>query len=199
MITRKAGEVFGNSMQVLQMIWVQLFLLNWWIIAPMSVVAELKMRRFGSHQMCLVTYVLSQFCRNPGLIFLQYFKPNGYFSSNTHFWSDWSLCCLSRVIFTHEFKANDAKVLGPDISQHKSLSPAHLVDLKLYFSALQVWRYFPKMDKELYHEFRVVQRQQAAPKHVLAQRQRSEPQPSSALMRSLILHPLKPTAKLSPT
>lgn len=147
MITRKAGEVFGNSMQVLQMIWVQLFLLNWWIIAEMSVITELKMRRFGSHQMCLVTYVLSQFCRNPGLIFLQYFKPNCYLSSNVHFWSDWSLYYLSHVICTHEFKLNDAKVLGPDISQQKRLSRAHLVDLKLHSSALQVWRYFTKVDK----------------------------------------------------
>lgn len=66
----------------------------------MSAITELKMRRFGSYQMCWVTYVLIQFCGGPGLIFLQYFKPNEYFQAISI--SDWTdLCTIYLMSFVH--------------------------------------------------------------------------------------------------
>lgn len=57
-------------------------------MAERSVITELKMRGFGSHQVYVVTCVLIKASRDPGLIFLQYFKPNGYFQAI--YISDWT-------------------------------------------------------------------------------------------------------------
>lgn len=65
-------------------------------MAERSVITELSMRGFGSHRVYVVTCVLIKFCRDPGLIFLQYFKPNGYFQAI--YISDWTGHCIIYVM-----------------------------------------------------------------------------------------------------
>lgn len=52
-------------------------------MAERSEITELRMRGFGSHQVCMVTCVLIKVYRDPGLIFLQYFNQVGIFKQYT--------------------------------------------------------------------------------------------------------------------